>query len=153
MSKRGFSLIELLTVVAIIGILAGMIGTASFAARRQAYSAQAQAEIRELSNACKAYYIAFGEWPGEGRDLEITQEGSIYKNLTGDNDAKISFFEFDVGRFEEGGPYLDPWGKPYLVSFDSETTIERSQTFNSSVTLPMSARYDFIKNSSSGTKK
>ena len=64
-ARHAFSLIELLVVVAIISILVGMVSVAASSARQNAYRARAQAEVRELSNALKAYWITYGFWHPE----------------------------------------------------------------------------------------
>ena len=145
---RGFTLIELLAVIAIIGILAGMIGSASYAARQSSYRAQAEAEAREIANACRTYWMASGSWQGgsswPGGSGPISKGGTIYKAFTGVNPSKTVFLEFDEQRFEgDGGDYLDPWGNPYEVTFDKEHVVTRTQKFSSSVTFPMRYRYEY----------
>ncbi len=149
-NKSAFTIIELLTVIAIIGILTGMIGTAAYAARQSGYKAQAEAEARELANACRSFWVASGSWkggsrwPANGAGGTITKGSSLYKELTGDNPAKAVFLEFDEERFEgDNGEYLDPWGKPYRVSFEKTHEIKRTQKFSSSVTFPMRNRYEY----------
>lgn len=144
-----FTLIELLAVIAIIGILAGMMGGASYAARQSGYKAQADAEVREIANACRSFWMASGTWDGGSRwpgtgTQRITRNGPLYKALTGDNPTKTVFLELDELRFDgEEGDYLDPWGNPYVVSFDNTDTVTRKQKFSSSVTFPMRNRFQY----------
>ena len=149
-NNSAFTIIELLTVIAIIGILTGMIGSAAYAARQSGYKAQAETEARELANACRSYWIASGswrggsQWPAKGVGGEITKDGAIYSALTGDNPANTVFLEFDEERFEgDEGKYLDPWGNPYVVSFEKTQKLPRKQKFSSSVTFPMRNRYEY----------
>jgi prepilin-type N-terminal cleavage/methylation domain-containing protein len=61
MTRRGFSLIELLVVVAIVAVLAGMLMPALAAVRRAAHSARCQSALRQVALAGEAYA---GEWDG-----------------------------------------------------------------------------------------
>lgn len=144
--RSAFTLIELLAVITIIGILAGMIGSAAYAARQSSYRAQARTEAGEIANACRSYWMASGSWKGgsqwPGASGPITQGSDLYKHLTGDNPSKAVFLEFDEQRFDgDGGDYLDPWGNPYKVVFGGDEEISRSQKFASSVVFPMRNRY------------
>ena len=61
--QRGFTLVEMLVVITIIGILAGMITAAVIPARRAAKRAAIGMEINSLDMALKAYKEKFGEYP------------------------------------------------------------------------------------------
>lgn len=54
--KRGFSLIELLTVIALIGILAGIITVNVSSGRAKARDAKRQADVSAVSAALEMYY-------------------------------------------------------------------------------------------------
>ena len=62
-SNRGFTMIELLTVIAIIGILAGLLFPAISTAMKKAKIAKAQVEIHAIETAWKAYLNEYGQWP------------------------------------------------------------------------------------------
>jgi prepilin-type N-terminal cleavage/methylation domain-containing protein len=70
--KRGFTLVELLVVVAIIGILASLITAAAFRARVAAKKAAIAIEISQLDMACKAFKERFGEYPPDFADADRT---------------------------------------------------------------------------------
>ena len=158
--NAAFTIIELLAVISIIGILVGMVGSAAYAARQKAYRAQAEAEVREIANACRSYWMASGSWKGGSRWPKSGDEGSnwipiskggngkiIYDAFTGENPSKTVFLKFDEQRFAgDAGEYCDPWGNPYEVKFDSSKVVERKQKFSSSVTFPMRYRYEYYGN-------
>lgn len=147
-NRSAFTLIELLAVIAIIGILAAMFGSAAFSARQTAYRAQASTEARELSSACQSYWIASGAWEGgsrwPGESGTVKKDSALYKALTGDNPAKIVFMNFDEIRLDaDDNEFLDPWGHPYEVAFDPVVPTTRVKKFSSSVSFPMRNRYQY----------
>ena len=60
---RGFTLVEMLTVIAIIGILAALLITAVSSAMKTARVATAKADIQNLTQAATAYSLDFGAFP------------------------------------------------------------------------------------------
>jgi general secretion pathway protein G len=63
MKQRGFSLIELLTVIAIIGILAGVVTVNVTSARSKARDAKRQADLNSVSAALEMYYAKNKTYP------------------------------------------------------------------------------------------
>jgi type II secretion system protein G len=61
--QRGFTLVELLVVITIIGILAGLAIPAVIVARNRARIAAAVMDVKQLEMACQAYKEKFGEYP------------------------------------------------------------------------------------------
>ncbi len=62
-TRRGFTLVELLVVIIIIGLLAGMITIGLAAAMRRAKQASITLEISQLSVALQKYKDQYGEFP------------------------------------------------------------------------------------------
>jgi len=54
-TPRGFTLLELLAVISIIGILASIIVPPSIAAKNDAYTVRAKTELKEISDALELY--------------------------------------------------------------------------------------------------
>ncbi len=70
----GFTLLELLIVIAIIGILAGFLFPAAAGAQRKAQAAHAQNTAYQLKNAISTYFTEYRKYPVESDDKDELQE-------------------------------------------------------------------------------
>ncbi len=68
-ARRAFTLVELLTVIVIIGILAGLITAAALRGRTRARVVAIKSELTQLQMACEAYQEKYGEYPPDLTDL------------------------------------------------------------------------------------
>lgn len=64
-SAEGFTLMELLIVIAIVAILGSIVGANLFFARDRAYASRALMEFRSLSQALEFYRIDHGAYPAD----------------------------------------------------------------------------------------
>jgi len=71
--RKGFTLVEMLVVVVIIGVLAGLITGAAVVVNRAAKRAVVAAEINNLEKALHAYKEKFGDYPPDGTDSTLTK--------------------------------------------------------------------------------
>lgn len=86
-SSHGFTLIEVLTVIVIILIIAGWVITAFGPANKKAADARAKSEIQMISNACENYKADNGEYPREPGKTEGTGESPIDPKIHGNPQA------------------------------------------------------------------
>ena len=65
-ARAGFTILELLTVIAIIGVLVGMVATAAYHVRIAAMQSNVNKELSLLSQSVEAYRMEMGEYPPDG---------------------------------------------------------------------------------------
>ena len=144
-SQTGFTLVELLVVVTIIGLLVGLISVAVPKAIESGMKAKAKGELTSIVAAVKAYKQEYGRFPGDLSKTNLFASNSspdiktFMKVLSGDSTALLdSQVANPKGvRFFEGaktdGTMDDPWGGQYLVLVDSSDTGSLSYTNAGSV--------------------
>lgn len=99
--KHGFTLVELMVVVAVIGAIAGIVLAAAGGVQKKAARDQTKAEIKSLMVGLERYRAAQGGYP------VVNQPSStaLYTNLT-------NFMTFRTNQIA-GQQVLDPYGYPY----------------------------------------
>ena len=105
LSSSGFTFIEIMVVVVIIGILATLVGTAVIGRIDEANIAKAKSDIASLQGALQLYKLDNGNYP-------TTEEGieALVKAPASTETSK----NWKEGGYLEGGKVpLDSWKKPY----------------------------------------
>lgn len=104
---KGFTLLELLVVMVIIGLLVGYVGPRYFSQLGKSEVNTAKAQIDAIETALDIYRLDHGQYPSQDENL----------------DALVTPPE-NANRWQ--GPYLensiptDPWGQPYIYRFPGE---------------------------------
>lgn len=107
--RSGFTLLELLLVMAILVVLASLATVAVLSMQRNALRSTALLEIKTLSKACKMYKLQVYSFPAKLEDLHTLPSG------------------LDMNSW--GGPYVedaidgDPWHRPYQYSPDDANDV------------------------------
>ena len=73
-SSRGFTLVELLVVITIIGMLAGMISVVAIRVRRTAKNTVMKVEVMSLDQGLNAFKEKFSTYPPDGTDQLARQQ-------------------------------------------------------------------------------
>ena len=98
--QRGFTLIEIMVVVVILGILAAMVVPKVLDRPDQARATAARQDIGGLMQALKLYRLDHGTYPSMNQGLKVLVERPA--------DAKNSNWRAYLDRLPN-----DPWGHPY----------------------------------------
>lgn len=138
MSKRsGFTLIELIVVLAIIGLLAGMLLTALSSARTSAKKARARADTKQIELAWKMYMQEYHRFPEEVTVTEMGPEavsilrGDDSADAMKDNPKRIVFLDFQRGK--SGVSFKDPWGAVYRVKLATKEEVDHVTVYGQNV--------------------
>ena len=98
---KGMTLIELLIVVAMIGILSGIAITQFYSAIRRTRVNRTLTELRSIMNSMDIYMIDHDHYPIQGNFIDLAE-------VVSDNDFAAYY----------RGAVNDPWGKPFRYRTD-----------------------------------
>jgi len=133
--RDGFTLIEILVVMGIMSLLAGLLMGGLNAAKGKAKKTQAKKEVSQIVTAWTAYYGDYKRFPdvvpngsGEtsytitemGRDAIRILQGNYHGDWAGKNTRNTVYLDFHKEYTDQSdfNGYNDPWGNIYQVRLD-----------------------------------
>lgn len=100
---------ELLIVIAIIAVLAGLVSSAANVARKRAYVTESKAMIAALETAVSMYESDMGVYPSVENLVSDLSTQHIVSGI-----AYGPYIEFDSDDLnDDGTAVIDPWSKAY----------------------------------------
>lgn len=105
-SQRGFTLIEMLVVLVIIGMLAGLVGPKLFGRVDSSKVKTAEVQIKMFKGSLETFRLDVGRFPTQA-------EGLLVLNMAPTDDQARAHWH---GPYLDQDVPLDPWGHPYVYS-------------------------------------
>lgn len=118
LEQKGFTLLELLVVMVIIGLLVSYVGPKYFSQIGKSEIKTAKAQIDALEKALDTYRIDVGHYPSTEQGLSALFHAPA-------NEAKWQ------GPYLKKTPPPDPWGNPYLYKYPGEHSDVDISTYGS----------------------
>lgn len=130
-TDHGFTLIELIVVMAIVGILAGLVTVAAQTARKQALVAKAKATISAIETALGMFQADIGFYPSQDAGSSPTTNINLIAALstyganvwTGTQSVAITsanwngpYMQFRTNELTTAGSLVDPWDVSYMYN-------------------------------------
>ncbi len=148
----GFTLVEMLVVVAIIAILASILIPSVGAAQKSAKKRKAEVECNAIKTAVEQFFSDFKYMPwGDPDDAKArvgddkwTQTPDEHKNamslLRGENKLRKAYLEISTrdakgssaSEEEDEGIFYDPWKNPYHIGMDRNLDQQVDYTYGGS---------------------
>ena len=127
--SSGFTLLELLTVIALVATLAGLVVGVGRRASESGYTARAKAELAGLSVALENYQRLCGDYPQTNDGAQLLQ--SLIGRRGPHNEVLTTRRLIETDRFTTQGVLdpsvnssavlIDPWGQPYRYAYKSQS--------------------------------
>lgn len=102
-NQAGFSMLEILVVLAIMAVIASLVGPQLFGQLDKSKARAAELQIQSLESSLGMMHMDIGRYPTEEEGLNLLEEWP-------GSDRPASW----TGDYMTGNLPLDPWGRPYL---------------------------------------
>ncbi len=110
--QKGFSIVELLVVMVIMGLLMGLVGPRLFGRVDASKVRTAEAQVRMLKTSLQTYRLDLGTYPSTQQGLQALMtrpQGGVNTNLW-------------QGPYLDDALPLDPWNNPYQYRLEPTAT-------------------------------
>jgi prepilin-type N-terminal cleavage/methylation domain-containing protein len=150
-SRSAFTLIEMLVVIGIIAVLAGLAVPAANGVMNKAKKVKTQAALKDIQLGIKNYQMEYGRYPIAGSNksetpISLDQGSELLDILLGGgnkmNPRKIAFIEPPIAKNGTGGlvgdegsyGLTDNWGTPLevIIDADYDNKVDNPDSRNSS---------------------
>ena len=151
--EQAFTLLELMVVIVIIVVLAGLLFPAVQSILERAKKVQAKNDLTQIVTAVNAFYTEYGKYPLTSATSADTNYGTSTTNdklfnelrnsgTVTDNTRGIVFMSPPnvkdstnpksgiAGTGSNAGQYFDPWGSPYFVRLDTDYDNQLDNPYN-----------------------
>jgi general secretion pathway protein G len=106
--EAGFTLIEMLVVITIIGLIMGLVGPRVLNYLAESKVKTARIQIESLSAAIDLYYLDNGHYPSTSDGLD-----ALVRRPAGDE-------SWNGPYLKTAKPPADPWGRPYVYKIPGD---------------------------------
>jgi general secretion pathway protein G len=115
-NQDGFTLIEIMVVILILGLLATLVVQNLRGATDKAKRVKAQADISALKTGLDRYYLDSGSYPTTEQGLQALVSAPAGGNVPAN---------YESGGYIQAIP-KDPWGNPYVYQSDGNAYVLKS---------------------------
>jgi general secretion pathway protein G len=116
-NQDGFTLIEIMVVILILGLLATIVVQSLRGATDKAKRVKAQADISEIKTGLDRYYLDAGSYPSTEQGL-----GALVAAPQTGNSVNANY---EAGGYLQSIP-KDPWGNAYVYQSDGNSYVLKS---------------------------
>jgi general secretion pathway protein G len=132
LSRRGFTLLELLAVIAIIAVLSGIVIGVGRRASESGKAARAKAELATIGAALETYKRSYGDYPRTDDEARLLQaligKRGPASDVEIDGRSLLEAVKFTIARpvspsvlvdpfTDTSAVLVDPWERPYVYVY------------------------------------
>jgi len=148
--KRGFTLVELLVVITVIGILVGMLAAAIIPALQRGKEAAIQFEMKQIETSIEEFRAQNGFYPPNCENITQAQFQRFVDLLAPNNRENLGGWWTDVGQHLDRESSLVFWlsgtfkNKQFPITGDGATTAVPAHNFGNDNLGDRDVYFDFV---------